>query len=270
MMTPIKIRGRVGVFAGAALSLLATTLAVPTVVAGQQDPDMMEFPLRIIDGRLAVSIDIGHGVQADFVLSTGNAVTVLNQAFVDNHGADGEFRMGDLKLNMDNFATVRHEDLNPGNSTFAGIVGSNTLNEFDMLIDVPNGRLVLKSIGRAVEWDGVPLSEPVGLRVYHGVILSVDVEVDGHPFMAMLDIGTSTLVVSSPAGAALGVESEGSAALGIGSTTFADMPLRVRDLPIFEQFDPEAKGFVLIGAPIAYDCAISISWMHREMRTCVQ
>ena len=35
------------------------------------------------DGRLLVPVDIGHGVQADFILSTGNSVTVLSQAFAE-------------------------------------------------------------------------------------------------------------------------------------------------------------------------------------------
>jgi len=263
-------RARTLLFAALPIAALAAMLTLPTAVAGQHEPDVLEVPLRIIDGRLAVSVDIGQGVEADFIVSTGNAVTVLNQAFVDNHGSDGEFWMGDLELNMDNFATVGHEQLNPGNSTFAGIVGANTLNEFDMLVDVPNGRLVLKTLGRSVEWDDVELSAPVGLRVYHGVILGVDVEVDGHPFQAMLDIGTTAMVVSEPAGVALGVDGEGSGALALGGTTFADVELRVRDLPLFQNFDPNGEGFVIVGAPIAYECAIAISWMHREMRTCVQ
>jgi len=29
-------------------------------------------------------------------------------------------------------------------------------------------------------------------------------------------------------------------------------------------------GFVIIGAPIVYDCALALSWAHQEMRMCVR
>ena len=35
-------------------------------------------------------------------------------------------------------------------------------------------------------------------------------------------------------------------------------------------WDPQNNGFVVIGAPIAYDCAVAISWFHSELRTCLQ
>ena len=38
----------------------------------------------------------------------------------------------------------------------------------------------------------------------------------------------------------------------------------------WKMWDPNGKGFVLVGAPIAFDCAISLSWVHQEMRTCVR
>jgi hypothetical protein len=36
------------------------------------------------------------------------------------------------------------------------------------------------------------------------------------------------------------------------------------------RFVPDGTGFVLVGAPLAYDCAIALSWVQREIRTCVR
>ena len=60
------------------------------------------------------------------------------------------------------------------------------------------------------------------------------------------------------------------ATLGIGYASLVDLPIRVLDLPIFGGWDPNDRGFVILGAPIAYDCAISLSWAHKEIRTCVR
>ena len=77
-----------------------------------------------------------------------------------------------------------------------GIIGSNFFNQFDVLFDAPGGRLVLRKPGRSVQWDGMTLSDPVRLRLLHGVILTLNVELNGHVYPAMLDIGTSSVVVN--------------------------------------------------------------------------
>jgi hypothetical protein len=135
---------------------------------------------------------------------------------------------------------------------------------------VPNGRLVLQPVARTVEWEGVRLSDPIALRVYHGVVIGLDVALDGQPYQAMLDLGTESMIVSSPVGVGLGIDDDGSATMAVGETMRLPIEVQVRDLPFMERFDPDGKGFVLVGAPIAYDCAVSISWIHREMRVCVQ
>jgi predicted PhzF superfamily epimerase YddE/YHI9 len=114
------------------------------------------------------------------------------------------------------------------------------------------------------------LSEPVRLRVYHGVVLSVDVQLDGQPYGAMLDIGTQTTVVNEGVARALTLDAEDTATLRIGDTDFPGVPVQVEDLEVLRRFDPDGKGFMIVGAAIARDCAISISWIHRELRTCVR
>ena len=56
----------------------------------------------------------------------------------------------------------------------------------------------------------------------------------------------------------------------MGYSGYANLPVAVRDLPLFQGWDPDGKGFVVIGAAITYDCALAISWVHQEIRTCVR
>ena len=130
--------------------------------------------------------------------------------------------------------------------------------------------MILKPVGRSVAWDGITLSDPVRLRVYHGVILGMDVEFNGREYGATLDLGISSLVVNEPVKTAMRLDAKDEATLGLGGTKLANLPVQVLDLPIFQGWDPDNRGFVIVGAPVAYDCAISISWAHREMRTCVR
>jgi hypothetical protein len=260
----------------AALSLTWSFGVQP--LAAQQAGDVIEVPLRISDGRLVVTVAIG-GATADFIVSTGNGVTVLTDAFAASHGAGGDFRLGDIPLNMDGMATVPAEQLG-AEAGVVGIIGANSLNRFDVLLDVPGGRMLLRTPGRTVAWEGVELSDPIRLRIFHGMVISLDVELAGKPFPAALDTGTPVVVVNAGAGAQIGIESEGTASLLLGARsptraagptpTMERVPVRLLDLPILERFDPDGNGFVLVGAPIAWSCAVSISWIHSELRTCVR
>ena len=55
--------------------------------------------------------------------------------------------------------------------------------------------------------------------------------------------------------------------MGYGS--WSDQPAQVVDSPVFGGWDPEGLGFAIIGASVAYDCALAISWYHAELRTCL-
>ena len=130
--------------------------------------------------------------------------------------------------------------------------------------------MVLKPIGRSVRWEGVPLTNAVPLRVYHGMLLSVDIELEGMVFGGVLDLGPSAIIISEAARAKSGAEGDRAAKFRMGYGTFTDVPIRMEELAIFQGWDPEGKGFVMIGAPVTYDCAIAISWAHAEMRTCLR
>jgi len=169
---------------------------------------------------------------------------------------------------MDGHQTVPDADLRAGGRVLDGLVGNNTLNAFDVLFDAPRGRLLLKRPGRAVDWPGVALSEPARLRVYHGVVLGVDVEVDGKPYPGMLELGATSLLVNQAVLDGSGIEG-GTADLTLGGRVFKGVPVQHSDHPVIARFSPNGDGFVLVGAPPAAECAIAVSWIHREIRTCL-
>ena len=88
--------------------------------------------------------------------------------------------------------------------------------------------------------------------------------------MSRCDIGTQTTVVNEGVARALTLDAEDTATLRIGDTDFPGVRVQVEDLEVLRRFDPDGKGFMIVGAAIARDCAISISWIHRELRTCVR
>lgn len=252
-------------------AIAAVLVAAGPAVAQQQDRGPVEVPLRVHGPRLVVTAQAADGSDLDLILSTGNVVAVFSESARARLGDDPEVALSGVPLVTENSATVADESLTEDDGTvFDGIVGSNTLNQFDILVDAPGGRLVLKPFGRSVQWDGMTLSDPVRLRVYHGVVLSLDVELNGHEYGAMLDLGTSALVANPAVGDALGMEGSGTGTLSVGSMSLSDLPLRIEDNAVLQRFDPDGNGFLIVGAQLALDCAVSISWIHREIRTCVK
>jgi hypothetical protein len=171
---------------------------------------------------------------------------------------------------MEDRRTVDDADLTVDGVVMDGLVSNNTLNAFDVLFDVPGGRLVLKPFGRSVSWPGVDLADPVRLRVYHGVVLALDVTVQGETYPAMLDLGVPALLVNEAVLHGTGVADGGSASLGLGATTFRDVPVELSDHPSIRRFSPNGDAFVVVGSPPALACPVAISWVHRELRTCVR
>lgn len=231
--------------------------------------EAVEIPLRVDGGRLIVPVSAPDGTVFEFALSTGNGVTILSESVAAHLGDQGGLTVGGLPLPMDESATLSDEELSADGKVLDGMISSNMLNQFDVLIDVPGERLVLRPLGRSVGWEGMTMSEPVRLRVLHGIFLSFDVELNGREYPAMLDLGMTTLVVNEAVKAEMhGAGDVGT--LGLGSTTIPDLSVRMLDLPLFGGWDPNNEGFVVVGAPIAYDCAISLSWVRQELRTCVR
>lgn len=236
--------------------------------AAQDHSGGIEVPLRVEGGRLIVSVT-GGGEDLDFILSTGQGVTLLSESLAARLGQEPELTMGSVKVATDQVVEISDAQLSLDGSIFDGIVGANTLNQYDVLIDAPNGRMVLKPFGRSVEWPGMVLAEPVSIQVFHGVAISLSVTVDGGEYRGSLDLGRPTSIVNQELQAAAGLGSDDTVSIGLAGATYHDQPVRSLDLEIFGRWDPEGNGFILIGAPLAWDCAISISYVHQEIRTCV-
>ncbi len=251
------------------VAILAIAVASPAT-AQMHGQGPTEVSLRVEAGRLLVPVKAADGTEFEFMLSTGTPPTVLSESTAAKLGGHLNLTIGGLPLDMEGLVTVPDEQLTTDGLVIAGIVGSETLNDYDILIDVPGERLVLKPFGRRVEWDGMKLSDPIRLRVLHGAILALDIELNGTPYMAQLDLGMSTLIINEPVQTALHLQAEGDTTLGVGGAVYPRLSTRMRDLEVFERWDPDGAGFVIVGAPLVFDCAVSISFVHQEMRTCVR
>ena len=178
--------------------------------------------------------------------------------------------LGGVPGSIEDARTVDDAQLTVAGEVFDGVVGSQTLNQFDVLFDAPGGRLLLKPIGRSVEWEGMSMSDPVPLRIYHGLVLGFEVELNGRAYGAMLDVGMGLLGVNERVRTEASIDGDRVSTLQIGGMTFSDLPVRVLDDAAFGMWTPNGEGFVYVGAPIALDCAISVSYVHQELRTCVR
>ena len=246
------------------LAAMGSPTAAQTHAAGA-----VEIPLRVHGSRLLVAVEASDGSELEFALSTGSP-TVFSESAAARLGDPAALTMGGVPIATEGSGTLPDEDLTIDGLVIDGMIGPNTLNQFDVLVDVPGGRLVLKPIGPSVEWAGMTMSDPVGVQVFHGMLLQFDVELNGREYGAMLDLGMGTLVVNEPVKTEMHIDAEDDVTLGLGATSLSNLPVRVLDLAIFGGWDPDNKGFVVVGAPVAYDCALSISWVHREIRTCVR
>lgn len=269
LTTPLETAAtRVGVgLVSIKLASIGLALIAPTVAAQSGGT---EVPLAVVGGRLAVTVHDADGAAFLFALTTGSPVTVLTESTARALGPGARLDLGGVPVRLDHADTTPDERLVSGGTAFAGMVGVNTLGDFDILLDAPGGRLVLQPVGPTVSWPGTSLSDPLPVRVYHGVVIGLDVRLNGRELQAMLDLGTPQLVVNEGARPDGLRGAEGTASLALGGVTLEGLPLRVRDLPVFERWDPNNRGFVLVGAAIAYDCAVSLSWAHGEMRTCLR
>ena len=252
-----------------ALALAGLLCAGSSPVLAQHAPaaDVVEIPLQMVSGRLVVPVVAPDGSEFLFALTTGNPMTILSESTAQLLGDQREgLTLGGLPIKMENDVVLPDRQF----TEIDGMVGGNTLSDFDILIDMPGERLLLKPVGREVSWAGVELSEPTRLQLYHGVVIGLQVKLGVVDYRATLDIGTPALIVNRPVADRLELSEEDVGTLTLGPTTMSDLPVRVQDLEIFKQWDPNTTGFVLVGAPIAYECAISISWLHQELRTCVK
>ncbi len=249
-----------------AMSLLAGLVSPLLAQAGN---DAVEVPLRMKAGRLLVPVVAGDGTHLEFALTTGAGVTVVSESTAATLGDSPTLTLGGLSVPMGDHATIPDENLVIDGQAADGLISPNMLNSFNILIDVPNGRLLLKPFGPSVAW-GMALSDPIPIRVLHGIVLSLDVVLDGISYPGTLDLGTTTVVVNENVKTELGLATEGTALLGLGKADARTLAVRHVELDVFDRWSPNGDGFVIVGASVAEDCAISISWIHKKIGTCVQ
>lgn len=215
-----------------------------------------------------VSVEAEDGEQLDFLVSNGQGATFLSESVVQRLGESPKLLLGSVTVPTDEAIVLPDERLSSGGSSFHGIVGANTLNNFDVLFDAPAGKLVLKPVGGRVEWPGSGLSDPMPIQVYHGVALAMSVRVNGNDYRGTLDLGRPTSVANAGLADAEGLGAGGSVRLGLAGADQPDRPVEIDDLEIFQRWAPDGGPFIILGADVATRCAISISWAHQEIRTC--
>ena len=249
------------------LAVLALVIAAPAA-AQMHGPKIVEIPLRVHGGKMIVPVEAPDGTQLEFIVSTN--ATLLSATGAKRIAGQTGLTLGGVPVSIEDARTVDDAQLTVAGKVFDGVVGSQTLNQFDVLFDAPGGRLVLKPIGRSVEWEGMTMSDPVPLRIYHGLVLGFEVELNGRAYGAMLDVGMGLLGVNERVRTEASIDGDRVSTLQIGGMTFSDLPVRVLDDAAFGMWTPNGEGFVYVGAPIALDCAISVSYVHQELRTCVR
>ena len=126
---------------------LFLSMGAAPVTAQTHGAEPIEVPLRLQDGRLIVPVRAPDGTQLEFVVSTGNGATVLTESTAARLGDDATLTMAGVHVPTEDSHTVPDVNL-----SVDGMIGANTLDQFDALFDLPGKRLLLKPIGRAVEW----------------------------------------------------------------------------------------------------------------------
>lgn len=229
----------------------------------------VEIPLEVVEGRLIVDVTLPGGGTVPFVF--GLSYSTLTESGAARLGPDlGGATVGGLPVLLDQAETVSDDVLAMEGLVPGGVLGGLTFKDYDVLVDVPNGRLLVKPVGRSVSWEGVELSNPVGLTVYHDVLPRVDVGVGEGVYGGLLDLSAPWLEVNEPVATANGFAPEDRTDFRMGYGSFTGLPVRVGDSQILRGWDRDGSGFVVVGAPVAYDCAIAVSVYHLEMRTCLR
>ncbi|MGE0554621.1 MAG: hypothetical protein AB7R55_14425 [Gemmatimonadales bacterium] len=254
---------------GTSIMVAAALLAVSVAEAQRPAVAPAEVPLRVEDGRLLVTLATADGRKVDFVLGLGmSALTESGAARLGE--ARRTLSLGGIPVDLGDVETAPDGPLGSGAGRPVGILAGSTLNRFDILIDVPNGRLLVKPAGRVVRWDGARLSRPVPVKVYHDALIAVDVEVAGTVFRGMLDLSAAPLQVNDGLRAKVGLSSNRIDSFRMGYSGWRGIPIEVTQSPTFRGWDPEGQGFVIVGAAVTHDCALAVSWAHQEIRTCLR
>lgn len=243
---------------------IALGLGLGSPLGGQENPDgSVTVPLEVEAGRLVVTAVDGTG--AEYRLVVGLTMSLITESASVRLGkAPGSLTLGEIPVGPPGDVQTVPDDYVGG---FDGILGGTALNGHDVLIDAPGGRLVLKPVGRRVRWSDVSLSNPVRLQVFHEVLLRADVDFGGHLVGGLIDLASPEFVVNEPLAGAVVDGRVSRFRVGYGS--WSDVAARVEDNQTLRGWDRNNEGFVIVGAPLAYDCVLAISWAHAELRTCL-
>jgi predicted aspartyl protease len=294
--------------------LLSVTLAGALVpgVAAQSPYEVHEVPLRAEGGWLVVPVVTPTGDTLSFIVDTAAGVTVLGASGAEAMaaepsgkatvtGASGpmevkivrapELAVGDLSIRATERVVIDDDAITSDDRiVFHGILGIDFLRSFDVLIDAPGGRMLLRQPGgEGSDWPGLALDEPVKISFVMGSFIRIDVEVNGLPVRSILDTGARDIVLNRAAANAVSVRRTSEPApiphRGIGAEevigynalvktlTFGqvlrpDVEVTVADLPVFGLFG--AEQVVLLGSPLFRECALAISYRQAEHRTCLR
>lgn len=238
-------------------------------MAGQAPPtEEVEVPLRVVGGWLLVPVEGPNGEGLTFQIGTGSAVTVLSSSVAARLGPTPALTLGGHALPTESVHTVPDGDLQAGDLPVDGMLSATFLGGFDLLIDVPGGRFVLRPAGQGGDWGGAPLGDPTPIRVLHGVVLGIDVLVNGVEVPGLLELGTAAVLLNPAAGTAAAVQGDG-ATLQLGGVTFQHADVRVGDHPVFQRV-PGGGPFAVVGTPVVLDCMAALSWVRQTLRMCVR
>ena len=228
--------------------------------------ERIEVPLRVADGRLIVDVQDARGRTHAAVVSLG--MTLFTESGLAALESTDGLTVAGLPVVSEMAQTVPDTYLADNGVGAVAVIGGMTWNRHDMLIDVPNGKLVLQPIARAVRWPGVSLSSPARLQVFHDMLLRADVDFGGNVVGGLLELAHPYMDVGDALAAA--VEDDRVASFRMGYTGWSDLPAKVTDNPTFRGWDPNGNGFVVVGAAIAYECVLAVSYAHEEVRTCLR
>ena len=114
-------------------ALVSVATGLPTDVRAQ-GAETIEIPLRAEDGRLIVPVEASDGSQLQFVV--GTTYTGLSETAAARLGDQPSLALGGVEVRLDDFPPFPAEGLMVSGRVMDGMVGSATLNQFDVLIDV--------------------------------------------------------------------------------------------------------------------------------------
>lgn len=292
------------------LSLAPFGVLVEGVAA--QSSDIHEVPLRVEGGWLVVPVVTPAGDTLTFIVDTAAGVTVLGTSGAEAMaaepagtatvtGASGpievqmvlapELDIGELSIRAAQRVVIDDAAITSDDGiVFHGVLGTDFLRSFDVLIDAPGARMLLRQPeGEGADWAGVDLGEPIEISFMMGSFIRIDVEVNGVLVRSILDTGARDIVLNRSAANAVEVRRTSEPApiphrgvgteevigynalaetIAFGSFLRTDVEITVADLPVFELFG--ADQVVLLGNPFFQDCALAISYRNAEIRTCIR